>query len=193
MTMIVREDPRASALGAIEVDAEGRVRRILDEGDAPAVPVRRCLFTGIYVLSPDIGPELPDEGCVVRHTLRRLLASGEPVGALVDKGPWHDLGTIGSYAEVTMGLLDGTIAFPGVAPPFEARWVDPLARVGEGVRLGQHIAVGARAVLSGHGTIERAIVWDGAHVTAPLAGEVVTGAGRRVPFGAGVAGRTSGT
>jgi mannose-1-phosphate guanylyltransferase len=100
VTMVLRDDPRASALGAIELDAGGRVRRILDEGPPAAVPTRRCVFTGVYVVSSSIADDLPAEGCVVRHTLRRLLARGEVVAGVLDDGPWFDLGTLESYAAV---------------------------------------------------------------------------------------------
>jgi hypothetical protein len=125
--------------------------------------------------------DLPETGCVVRHTLRRLLARGDVVAGLVDAGPWHDLGTIATYARASFGLLDGSIAFPGVEAPFEARWVDPLARVGERVRLGRWVVAGARAALTGAGTIERAIVWDGATVSAPASDVIATAGGARVP------------
>jgi NDP-sugar pyrophosphorylase family protein len=181
MTMILRDDPRASALGAIEIDeASQRVVRILGEGDAPKSPVRRCMFTGIYVLTPDVEPELPENGCIVRHTLRRLLARGDTVAGIVDEGPWHDLGTIESYASVNLGLLDGSIAYPNVEPPFEARMVDPLARVEPGVKLGRCITVGPRAMLGGEGLIERAIVWDGAAVRMPFTDAILTSRGTRV-------------
>ncbi len=124
ITLVVRDDPRAARLGAIEVDAAGRVRRILGEGPAPAVPVRSCLFTGVYVVSPALRDDLPREGCVVRHTLRALLARGEPVGAVVDAGPWFDLGTHGAYFGVQQRALREGIA-PMVAAAPTARWVGP--------------------------------------------------------------------
>jgi mannose-1-phosphate guanylyltransferase len=182
MTLVLREDPRADKLGAIEVDGDGRVVRILGEGPEPTKPVRRCLFTGVYVISPRIADDLPENGCVVRHTMRRLLARGDTIAGLVDAGPWHDLGTIASYASVTFGLLDGSVRYPGIEPRFEARWLDPLARVGAGVRLGEHVAVGARASLAGSGRIERSIVWDGASVRVPVGGVVVTTSGAAVPI-----------
>lgn len=182
ITLIVRQDPRADALGAIEVDSDGRVVRILDEGPVPSVPVRRCLFTGVYVMSPDVEPDLPEQGCVVRHTFRRLMDRGECIAALVDDGPWFDLGTIERYVEVNMGLLDGSIRYPGIDPPFEARLIDPRAKVGSGVRLGRKLVVGAGATLEGHDVVERAIVWDGATVTAPFADRVITAGGLQVPI-----------
>src|SRR5262249_10475224 len=122
-------------------------------------------------------------GCIVRHTLRRLLARGEPVGGVLDVGPWYDLGTIEDYARVNLGLLDGSIGYPGIEPPFEARWLDPLVKVAPGVTLGQRVVAGARAELRGSGLIERAVVWDGAVVDAPFANAVATSGGKRVAMG----------
>lgn len=183
MTLVLREDPRAEKLGAIDVDEAGRVRRILGEGPAPAEPFKRCIFTGVYLVAGDLGDDLPDNGCVVRHTLRRLLARGDTVSGLLDDGPWFDLGTPETYVGVQRGLLDGSIAFPGVEPPFEARWLDPTARVGDDVRLGRYLSVGAGAVLAGRGEVRDAVLWDGARVTAPFEGAVVTAEGRVVRVG----------
>jgi mannose-1-phosphate guanylyltransferase len=182
MTMVLREDPEADRLGAIDVDPEGRVTRILGEGPAPTVPVRRCMFTGVYVLSADVAADLPEQGCIVRHSLRRWLARGDRVSAIVDQGPWFDLGTISSYASVTFGLLDGTIAMDGVIPAPGAARVDDHARIGPGVSVGRHVEVGARAVIDGSGGMSRAIVWDGARLPAPCSDVIVTTGGARVPL-----------
>jgi mannose-1-phosphate guanylyltransferase len=182
MTMVLREDPDAERLGAIDVDADGRVRRILGEGAAPPVPVRRCMFTGVYVLSADIEEDLPEQGCIVRHSLRRWLARGDRVSAIVDDGPWHDLGTIRSYAEVTFGLLDGTIPFDGFTPPSGARWIDPSAEISRDVTVGARAFVGAGAQVVGEGSLERTIVWEGARMTEPCRDVIVTTGGERVPI-----------
>jgi mannose-1-phosphate guanylyltransferase len=172
MTLVLREDPRAERLGAIEVDAAGRVRRILGEGAAPAEPVRRCLFTGIYVVSRRVADDLPVEGCVVRHTLRRLLARGEEVRAVVDDGVWHDLGTPASYAEAQFAMLRGELR--GLGPAALASvLVGEGAGVGEGVRVEGPAVIGRGAVITGEGALSRAIVWDGAAVRVPAADVIV--------------------
>lgn len=173
ITLVVRDDPRAARLGAIEVDAAGRVRRILGEGPAPAVPVRSCLFTGVYVVSPALRDDLPREGCVVRHTLRALLARGEPVGAVVDAGPWFDLGTHGAYFGVQQRALREGIA-PMVAASPTSRWVAPTAEVAPGVRVGAGVVLGAGARVVGEGALDAVVVWPGAVVQAPLARAIVT-------------------
>jgi NDP-sugar pyrophosphorylase family protein len=183
-TMVLREDPSADKLGAIEVDGDGRVRRILGEGAAAVEPVRKCMFTGVYVLSPDVREDLPENGCIVRHSIRRWLARGDRVSAIVDDGPWFDLGTIAEYARVTFGLLDGSIAFPGQRAREGACAVDrATATVGEGVTLGRHVVVSEGAKLSGHGSIDHAIVWNDATLEAPASNVIATTNGARVAIG----------
>lgn len=183
MSLVLRDDPRAEKLGAIDVDDSGRVRRILGEGPEPEGRYRRCVFTGVYLVNADLGDDLPENGCVVRHTMRRLLARGEVIAGLVDNGPWYDLGTIESYVSVHRGLLDGSIVYPGVKAPFEARHVESTARVEPGVKLGRYVSVGAGAVLRGNGALSDSIVWDGATVDAPASRVIVTQGGRVVPTG----------
>jgi NDP-sugar pyrophosphorylase family protein len=180
--MILREDPAADALGAIEVTDDGRVVRILGEGPINDRPTRKCMFTGVYVLSADIREDLPDNGCIVRHSLRRWLARGDRVSAIVDDNPWFDLGTIPSYASVTFGLLDGSIDFPGeFAAPTRSRV--GAATVAAGARIGAYCDVGDGAVVDGEGALQRVIAWPGARVTAPAEGVIVTTGGARVAIG----------
>lgn len=182
MTMILRDDPAADQLGAIEVDGDGRVVRILNEGPASDRPTRKCMFTGVYVLSPDIADDLPLNGCIIRHTLRRWLARGDRVSAIVDDGPWFDLGTIASYASVTFGLLDGSIAFAGISPA-ESRSRVRASSVASGVQLGAYSDLSEGVVVRGEGAIERVIAWPGATIDAPISNAIVTTGGARVAIG----------
>ncbi|MDO9020272.1 MAG: NDP-sugar synthase [Deltaproteobacteria bacterium] len=171
VTMVLREDPRATALGAIELDAGGRVRRILDEGPGAEVATRRCVFTGVYVVSRSVADDLPVEGCVVRHTLRRLLARGEVVAGVLDGGPWFDLGTLDQYAAVNFALATGALRWPGVTAPGDGIVAPPgLARAG----FTSPLIIGSGAVVSPGATLARAIVWDGAAVGASVRDAVVT-------------------
>jgi NDP-sugar pyrophosphorylase family protein len=181
MTMILRLDPRADALGAIEVDEDGRVRRVLGEGPAPEVAVTRCMFTGVYVLSPDIREDLPDVGCIVRHSLRRWLARGDRVSAVIDRGPWFDLGTIDAYAQATFGLLDGSIALDRVERAASRQRVAASARCDRAkITLGDYVDVGDEAQIDGEGALARAIVWDRSRLAAPASDVIVTTGGVRV-------------
>lgn len=172
MTLILREDPRAAALGAIEVDDAGRVRRILGEGDAPPERLRACVFTGIYLISRRVADDLPAEGCVVRHTLRRLLARGERVMGVIDHGPWHDLGTPARYAEAQFALLRGELqGFVG-SPGGLYRGVG--VTVPEAVTLRGPAALGDGVFIEGAGEIARVVAWPGARLQAPARDVIVT-------------------
>lgn len=172
VTLIVREDPNAQALGAIEVDADGVVRRILGEGPRPRDPVKCCMFTGIYVVSRRIAADLPVEGCVVRHTLRRLLARGETVRAVIDRGPWFDLGTPRRYSDAVFALLRGELRALWDAP--DAVWMGARCDRSDGVELVGPAAIGDDCEIRGEGTVERVIAWPGASFEAPLRGAIVT-------------------
>lgn len=171
VTMVLRDDPRAGALGAIEVDDGGRVRRILDEGPAASVPTRRCVFTGVYVVSRAVADDLPAEGCVVRHTLRRLLARGEVVAGVVDDGPWFDLGTLDRYAAVNFDLVTGALPWPGVAAPADGVQA-PTGLDRSGITGPAIVGAGARIV--GGASLQRVIAWDGAALSGTLSDVVVT-------------------
>lgn len=182
ITLVVRHDPRAERLGAIEVDATGRVRRILGEGPAPEDPVRSCVFTGVYVVSPSLRDDLPAEGCVVRHTLRALLRRGETVAAVVDPCPWFDLGTHGSYLGVQLRALREGIA-PRIGPSPDGRWLGEGVTVAPGVSLGAEVALGDGVRVVGTGAVTAVVAWPGSTVVAPLARAIVTPEGVvRVPF-----------
>ncbi len=172
LTMVLREDPRAERAGVIELTRDGRVVRMLNEGPAHEAPTARCLFTGIYVVSSALAEDLPAEGCVVRHTLRRLLSSGRRVSGVIDTGPWFDLGTPAAYLDANLAMLRGEIAMPGFAPPQGGSFV------GEGVSPGavtvRSSVLGDGAMVTGEGALDSVVVWDGARIEAPCARTIVS-------------------
>jgi mannose-1-phosphate guanylyltransferase len=179
MTMVLRDDPRAERAGVIEVTSAGRVVRMLNEGAPAAEPTTRALFTGIYVLSSAVADELPAEGCVVRHTLRRLLARGARVSGVVDRSPWYDLGTPAAYAEASFALASGTLPWPGWEAPPDGVVRGAGVRVAEGVTVGGPAVLGDGVAVTGEGTLTGCIAWDGATLAAPAA-RVIASRGHRV-------------
>ncbi|MBL8605046.1 MAG: NDP-sugar synthase [Myxococcales bacterium] len=170
LTMVLREDPRAARLGAIEVNARGEVLRILGEGETPREPVKSCLFTGIYVVSKRLSGLLPAEGCVVRHTVRRLLSSGRRVAGFVDPGLWHDLGTHAAYAEVHRAALDGALA------PLRGYAAENALAAGVTAPAGVSLSgcvLGAGVRVEGAGALRGVIAWPGVTVRAPLENAIV--------------------
>ncbi|MGE3636305.1 MAG: NDP-sugar synthase, partial [Sandaracinaceae bacterium] len=167
-TMVVRADPRARQLGAIETDSEGRVRRLLGAPAEVAGPLSEWMFTGVHVLELDAVRSLPKEGCVIRQGYRRWVDDGAVVGGFPDGSAWRDLGTKEAYLAAHVELLDGSLRWPGRA--LEA--VSPEARV-EGAEL-DRTAVGAGATIEPGVRLSRCVVWPGTHVRASAEESILT-------------------
>lgn len=160
-TMVVRRDPEAERLGAVGIDGDGRVRRLVDVG-ADRGGLALHMFTGVHVLEPEIFALLPESGCIVRGAYMKLVRDGGPLGACVDPGAFVDLGTPRSYLDANVGLASGRIRLEGYGPPAAGFHVGEGAIVGEGAALlgGTVVERGARV---GAGvTLERCLVRAGA-------------------------------
>jgi mannose-1-phosphate guanylyltransferase len=114
-TMIVRRDPDAERLGAVGIDGDGRVRRLIDAG-AERGGLEVHMFTGVHVLEPEIFPLLPDSGCIVRGTYMPLVRREGPIGAYVEDGYFCDLGTPRTYLDANVGLASGRVRLAGYDP-----------------------------------------------------------------------------
>lgn len=165
-TMVLRADGRARQFGAVEIDAEGRVRRLLGRPEQVAAPLRELMFTGVHVLSPRALRDLPAEGCIIRRTYRRWIDEGEIVAGFVDESAWRDLGTPSEYLRANLDLLRGELRWPGIEP--RSSWVAPDAVVGEDVVLHECV-VGRGALLEPRIELERVLVWPGTRVGASAA------------------------
>lgn len=158
-TVVLRDDPRAEQLGSLELDAEGRVRRLLGKpADVAAGPLTTHMFTGVHVLSARAIEALPDAGCVIREGYRHWVDDpNEVVGGIVDDSPWRDLGTPAEYHRVHMDLLRGDLRWPGRPPD------DEDAEVGQGAEL-KEVVLGRGATVAAGVRLERTVVWPGTDV-----------------------------
>jgi len=182
-TMIVRATAGSDGHGAVEIDAErgcvGRIHQRPNVVPRALVPVT---FTGVHLLSPRAFRDLPAEGCIVRSAYRRWIDGGLFVGAVVDESPWRDLGTLREYLEGNLELASGRLTSPYVTPSATGTLVAASARVHQSAKLDACV-IGAGAIVDAGITLDRVVVWDGAHVTASARDAIVT---RRsvVPVGA---------
>lgn len=158
-TMVLRPDPDARRLGAVDVDASGRVRRLLGT-PAHEGPLDERMFTGVHVLAPAAFSDFPTEGCVIRSAYRRWIDDGATVVGVTDLAPWRDLGTLRAYLDANVALAtDGALVHPRAQ-------VDPKAFL-RGVVVGEGANVGPVR-------LERVVVWPGARVDRDLCDAVVT-------------------
>jgi mannose-1-phosphate guanylyltransferase len=160
-TMIVREDPHSAAFGAVEIDGDDTVRRLIGVGEGQG-GLRPHMFTGVHVLEPEIGALLPDSGCIVRETYVPLIRRGGALGAFVEKSPFCDLGTPERYLGANADLVTGAIRLAGFEAPSNGVYVGPGARLGSGCFLGPGTVVERGARVAGGIILQRSLVRAGA-------------------------------
>lgn len=173
-TMVVRPDPRAEAMGAVRVSADGLVRMIAGKPDVRAEGTEAFAFSGVHVLSRRALRALPEEGCIVRRGYHRWLEAGERVLGVVDGGRWADLGTHAAYLEANVALATGGWPWPGITHDIRGI-VHETARVKEASITAS--VVGDEAIVDPGVSLERCVVWPNAHVTTSARDAIIT------PFG----------
>lgn len=178
-TMVLRAVPDADRWGSVEVDAGGRVRRLLGRPEDVAGPLLPLMFAGVHCLSAEAFDDLPASGCIVRHSYRRWIDDGRVVAGVVDDGPWWDLGTLPAYLDTNLALADGRLRWPGIEP-VDGSLVHPAARVDRSARVIGSV-VGAGATVGPGVTVERCVVWPGAVVRDDRVDAVLTPRGVVTP------------
>lgn len=126
------------------------------------------LFTGIYVLSPDIFPLLPKgEVCSIVPTFLDLIRTGGKIGGVVlDEGLWFDLGTRQSYLEAHRLFAEGnsTLSYPLDGPWPQS--IHPSAELGEGVKLSGLCVIGPGAQVGERAVLEDCVLWEESKIEA---------------------------
>lgn len=182
VTLVLGPMPEGQPFGPVDIadqgDDSGPVRAVLQPVLAPGL--RRCFFTGVYVLHPRAHARLPERGCLIRQGIVPWIAAGERVMAVVDRHPFVDAGrSIPHYFDANMDLLQGRLAWPGLVPDASARSLVALdAQIAEGCAL-DSVAIGPGARV-GARRLERVVVWPGAHVDLDVTDAIVTGRGQIV-------------
>ncbi len=161
--------PLPAGRGSVGVDSTGHVVRL--RGERFGVESAGGDYVGVLSLGPRALDGLPETGCLVGDVALPLLRQGAKLAA-VPASSFRDIGSLRGYLDAN---LDWLAARGGAG----SSWVHPTARVAPSVSLSSSV-VGAGAVVSGSGPLERCVVWRGATVTAPLADAIVTTEGRVV-------------
>lgn len=177
-TMVLRPDPKAALLGAVEYDGAGRVRRLLGNPEARgAESLSEAMFTGVHVLSPAAFDAMPSNGCVIRSAYRAWIDGDAPVHAHVTDQAFFDVGTLDGYLAVHAALWSGDVAWPGIVPTRDA--IAPSARIGVGARL-DRTWIGAGASIAAGVHLRGCVVWPGAAVTESAEDAVFAAEGVRL-------------
>jgi mannose-1-phosphate guanylyltransferase len=204
-TLCLRADPDAERYGAMGVDDQGAVCRVLDLYDSGRA-TRALMFTGVHVMDPRVVAHLPpgQEACVVRQAYVPALRRGQHLHAHLHAGSFHDVGTPDRWAAAQATVLsgrapglmalvraglpgattqpDGVILGPGVVVHPSARLLGPLvahpgASVGASAVVGPFVALGPGARVEEGATVRQAAVLSGAtaRAGAPVTGVLAPG------------------
>lgn len=187
--------------GMVEVDADLRVRRLVEK---PAEPTSDLVFTAFCLFRADVLEKvlgalaaLGEDGWrhdISRDVLPAMISDGRHVLAYPVSGYWADIGTVERYHLEQMRLLDRAGPLPpadlprtlaGAPPRFDA---DTRCLLGDGVVVPGEADVRSSVLFPGcvvepGARIERSVVLPGARVragarlaeTIAAAGEEVTG------------------
>jgi mannose-1-phosphate guanylyltransferase len=153
--------PRARGEGNVGLDDEGRVVRLRRE--SVGTEARSGDFACVHVLGEGLRGGLPERGCLVGDVYIPALRKGATLRAVEHVGPWHDIGSVGSYLDANTEWL-------------RARSADMWT--GVGVTVASEVAVDgsvlcAGATVVGAGRLSRCVVWEGATAIAPIDDAVI--------------------
>ena len=149
-TMVLRRDPRQSRYGLIEIDGAGRIRRFLGDhapGDKPnGATLKKYMFAGVHILEPRFLEYIPPDiqTCVNRYAYPKAIHNGELLCGFVCDGIWRDLGSLASYFQANLDVLDRRVVLPYLDPLSMFAYtpqkeVDSIVRLGENTTLGSNV------------------------------------------------------
>jgi NDP-sugar pyrophosphorylase family protein len=107
-TMLLREDPEVARYGAIEVDADGRVRRFLGAPGDAGGQLTPLMYGGVWIFDPRVFEHMqPGVFSLTRQLAPQLLRAGELLYGYRYEGYWRVLDTPAGL-EAGRGEIAGT-------------------------------------------------------------------------------------
>ncbi len=175
-TLLLHPGATPDAPRTTRVNPDGRVEAILPRGGGPEA----CVFTGIYVMEPEVYRMLPERFCsVVEEGLWPALRQSLPVFAEVADFPWFDLGTwsqvMGALRQVLASRDDRFLLLKSLSPGqttgrgANAGYIGPSARVTAGARLGPGAILSNGCTVGPRACVERSFLLPGSVVDGVLA------------------------
>jgi mannose-1-phosphate guanylyltransferase len=165
-TMVLKPDPQAERWGAIGVDDEGNLVRLLDDRRPGIGGSLGCMFTGVHLIEPELIAAIPDGPCcIIRTAYRELFRRRARLRGFVHRGYFQEHSTPARYLRGNFNLLEGVVDPP--ARPGPLRGVDPAAQIAATARLQQPVLVAAGARIEAGAEVgPRVVLGAGARVAA---------------------------
>ena len=178
-TLLVSDVEDPTPFGCVELDPDGRVRRLLEKPTS-AEAFTNTVSAGIYILEPEalssIPPYQPSD--LTREILPRMLNNREPVFAFQIPGYWCDAGHMLYYRRAHFDALEGKLDLDLSAVHIgDGVWmgdrveIDPTVEISGPVYLGsgtvvrRNVALGERTIIG-----EDALIDEGAHISRSIIG-----------------------
>ncbi|QQR89080.1 MAG: NTP transferase domain-containing protein [Myxococcales bacterium] len=172
-TMLLQARAEGSHYGAIDLRSDGKVCGILRNEEPVDPALKRCMFTGVHILSKQAIEQLPDAGCVIRQGYVPWLERGETIVGMLDSNPWHEVSTPTSYFEANMSLLEDSAAWPSIqlsGSNIIDKQTMPLSR---DIELDRCI-IGKNVSLTEGIKLSRCIVWPRSQIRQSVTNSIIT-------------------
>lgn len=191
-TMVLHPVADPERWGAIGIDQEKRVVRMLDRRHRSIDPVELLMFTGIHVLEPELIDEIPanEPCCIIRTAYTKLFEREAPIFGYVHRGYFMEHSTVDRYLKGNNTVLEGNVYVAHA--PSETSGVSPSAIIHPTAKIVHPVLIGERAIVQRHAIVgpfatlghqalvlqdvhlKNAIVWDNATVGQTISDAVVT-------------------
>lgn len=113
-TMVLREDPDVDRWGAMEINPEQRVVRIIGRGLSEAGRTDKRMFAGLHVMHPQLLKEVPTgQASSIIDAYVSAIQRGEVILGYRMDGYWSDVGTPERYAHAQKDAEAGRISLAG--------------------------------------------------------------------------------
>lgn len=162
-TMLLLPMPPGAPFAAVELDREGRVRRIAGRSGPGGEGLSPWHFPGVHLLSPallDLVPAAARALDVNHEVYPPLLERGLVRGRVV-AGAWSDLGTPARYLEAVLDLAAGRFPAGRFALGGPPERISPAAVVEPGAQVSAEAVVGAGCLVPAGARVDRAVLWPG--------------------------------
>ncbi len=110
-TMVLREDPDADQWGAVEIDGQQRVVRIIGRGLPGAGQTAKRMFAGVHVMHPRLLKDVPSgQTSSIIDTYVDAIQRGESILGYKMDGYWSDVGTPERYVQAKQDAEKGLVS-----------------------------------------------------------------------------------
>jgi len=117
-TLVLRPDPDIDQYGVLQINEQGRIRRIREHVLDINESLSSYMFTGLQILEPRVFDFMPEVKpfSTTRETYPRMMHTGEALYGFVHAGPWMVVDDQAGVARATQALISGQVRLSYLRP-----------------------------------------------------------------------------